>query len=403
MKNIKEKRGITLVALAVTIVVLLLLSAVTITFVLGEDGIINKAKEAANSMNNAFANDQASLDSLFNELNSVVGGMEENTLVSMFKKAQKEGCMNLDGKCSDPTHLHIGDYVDYKNPTNGSYTVLANKSGVAYNQTYNVAENQLNWRVLGIDETTGGIKLVAGSPAKRTIKNGITTGSPYFDIKGAEGYVYAPDEMNKIGELYKNNYAQTARSINMNDINQALGIKTEEQIKSKNVLPSLDGVKQYGEKYGPYVNQWTPEDWLKPEQPKTTVEGTVNSYAFLIGSEGIPQEISDIAINIENTRLKNMLFNNVELRTGKAYWLASRGAYARSDYNCAYFGPGIVGSRDGMIMAGFGGDTFNSDGREYVYSGSAAVCPVVSLKSNITKDEIKRIPDKTEEIWNNPV
>ena len=77
MKSIKEKRGITLIALAVTIVVLLILSAVTITFVLGEDGIINKAKEVANAMNNAVANDQKELDSLLNELNSVMNGWEE--------------------------------------------------------------------------------------------------------------------------------------------------------------------------------------------------------------------------------------------------------------------------------------------------------------------------------------
>ena len=42
---------------------------------LGEDGIINKAKEAANAMNNAVANDQASLNELFNELNDVMNGI----------------------------------------------------------------------------------------------------------------------------------------------------------------------------------------------------------------------------------------------------------------------------------------------------------------------------------------
>ena len=74
MKSIKEKNGITLIALAVTIIVILILAAVTISFVLGEDGIINKAKEAANAMNNAVANDQASLNELFNELNDVMNG-----------------------------------------------------------------------------------------------------------------------------------------------------------------------------------------------------------------------------------------------------------------------------------------------------------------------------------------
>ena len=44
--NFKENRGITLVALVVTIIVLLTLSVVTISMITGGDGIINKASEA---------------------------------------------------------------------------------------------------------------------------------------------------------------------------------------------------------------------------------------------------------------------------------------------------------------------------------------------------------------------
>ena len=45
MKSIKEKRGITLIALAVTIVVILILAGVTIDVTLGDKGILNKSKE----------------------------------------------------------------------------------------------------------------------------------------------------------------------------------------------------------------------------------------------------------------------------------------------------------------------------------------------------------------------
>ena len=58
-----------------TIVVILILAAVTIDAVFSEDGIINKAKEAANAMNNAVANDQASLNNLYNELNDIMNGI----------------------------------------------------------------------------------------------------------------------------------------------------------------------------------------------------------------------------------------------------------------------------------------------------------------------------------------
>ena len=45
--NMRKNKGITLVALVVTIVVLLILAGVSINLVLGNNGIITKAKEAA--------------------------------------------------------------------------------------------------------------------------------------------------------------------------------------------------------------------------------------------------------------------------------------------------------------------------------------------------------------------
>ena len=44
--NMKKNKGITLVALVVTIVVLLILAGVSINLVLGNNGIIAKAKDA---------------------------------------------------------------------------------------------------------------------------------------------------------------------------------------------------------------------------------------------------------------------------------------------------------------------------------------------------------------------
>ena len=55
MKIVKEKRGITLIALAVTIIVILILAGVTIDAVFSENGIINKSKEAANTLTITFS------------------------------------------------------------------------------------------------------------------------------------------------------------------------------------------------------------------------------------------------------------------------------------------------------------------------------------------------------------
>ena len=77
MKEIKEKRGITLIALAITIVVLLILAAITISVVLSDNGIIGKAQEAANVMNNSLDDDYNKLENLLDDM----FGEEDNDYV----------------------------------------------------------------------------------------------------------------------------------------------------------------------------------------------------------------------------------------------------------------------------------------------------------------------------------
>ena len=56
----KGEKGITLVALVVTIVVLLILAGVSISLVIGQNGMITKAKEAQISQDKAYAEDTVS-------------------------------------------------------------------------------------------------------------------------------------------------------------------------------------------------------------------------------------------------------------------------------------------------------------------------------------------------------
>ena len=68
--KIKQETGITLIALVVTIVVLLILAGVSVNALFGNSGIIEKAKEAQNKMNQATQKD---LDAI-NELNNWIDG-----------------------------------------------------------------------------------------------------------------------------------------------------------------------------------------------------------------------------------------------------------------------------------------------------------------------------------------
>ena len=75
IKYIKSnKQGITLVALVVTIIVLLILAGVTITSLLGDNGIIKKAQEAVNKMNDAIQSEQEEMNALIGELDNVIAG-----------------------------------------------------------------------------------------------------------------------------------------------------------------------------------------------------------------------------------------------------------------------------------------------------------------------------------------
>ena len=64
VSHIKKQWGITLIALVITIVVLLILAGVSVNAIIGDEGIVNKAKEAQTKMNEAQQNDRNSLSSL---------------------------------------------------------------------------------------------------------------------------------------------------------------------------------------------------------------------------------------------------------------------------------------------------------------------------------------------------
>ena len=73
-RDYSNQTGITLIALVVTIVVLLILAGVSINALFGDSGIINKAKDAQNKMDQAAENDQKGINELSNWLDSKING-----------------------------------------------------------------------------------------------------------------------------------------------------------------------------------------------------------------------------------------------------------------------------------------------------------------------------------------
>ena len=86
IKN-KQEKGITLVALVVTIVVLLILAGVSISLVLNNNGVISKAKDARDKYAEAQTNEEKQLNELANlistKLGETTGGGSGNSITKV--------------------------------------------------------------------------------------------------------------------------------------------------------------------------------------------------------------------------------------------------------------------------------------------------------------------------------
>ena len=139
---------------------------------------------------------------------------------------------------------------------------------------------------------------------------------------------------------------------------------------------------------------YTPEGALQNPPIQAGTEGKAgtkviaDAYNFVYNYEGY----QSIGLDIDRDTY-DMLFKDTTEDTNysKSYWLASPGV--TSDGSRAGFGPGIVY----VGYASSGGSLFYSDGTWYAVG--LAVRPVVVLKSNITIDQVKVIPDEAEEPW----
>ena len=445
----KKQKGITLIALVVTIIVLLILAGVSIAMLTGNNGILTQGKRAKEettvghekeAVQMAYAgakakklgeevtaedvNEQLTINgenaTATEGTNKIIvtftsgkvytidqsgkitqkNPAKKGTLAYMYEKA--EGCTKTDGSCTNAEHLHIGDYVDLANPEEGKIDIYATDSGMdnaglegITAQTFEISKtnnkNQLNWRVLGENEN-GEIELIAGSP----MKSNNTLGSkenPYLYLYGAKAYENGEKILGNICELYKTKdttgYISSARSVNQKDIDKVVGLNSIDEINNVNIATPI------GTEYN-FPDHYTPSSWLNGKT-KTLVSGKSEGYAYSVNSK-MYESAPSVTVN---DRIFKMLFENTEYdfekptTGGRRYWLASRSVYSYS--GSAGFCLGTARTNGGVSYAG-SSIMFYSNGNEN-YNGFA-VRPVVSLKSSVTNSQVQKITDKTEDIWN---
>ena len=105
MKKTKEQ-GITLIALVVTIIVLLILAGVTISLVLGQDGIFSKAEVAAERTNEGQELDQVRLAVLEARTNSIVDKTDlKDELETSINKVYPGATVNQTGTGENVTYM----------------------------------------------------------------------------------------------------------------------------------------------------------------------------------------------------------------------------------------------------------------------------------------------------------
>ena len=244
LKNEKKKnKGITLIALVITIIVLLILAGVSIATLTGQNGILTQAQNAAEKTEVASAKEQAQMDILAWQSDRLEKGESTNLNNSIIKEiltgkdyvgtVGDESFTTKNGEYEIPyTDLYSPDKVELPEGLQVGSTVYYNPDGTyewkskycsspedtSYQKTLDSTSGEFDlqrWKVFDYNEETGEVMLV---PEHSTDDGESVRGTVY--LKGAQGYNNAVQLLNEAcNNLYGNEEKGiTARSIKIEDI-----------------------------------------------------------------------------------------------------------------------------------------------------------------------------------------
>lgn len=352
----KNNKGITLVALVITIVILLILAGISIS-TLTNTGIFEKAKDAKKASENAELEQNKVLDEYEKELDKY----EDNTLVSKFNSGK----------------IKVGDYVSYKPDEAGTSEILDELRTYARSDSNDVSaliqEMELKWRVLDVKD--GHVRLISETP---------TTSKIIF--QGYNGYnnaVKLLDDASSI--LYTNSMlAIKVQNLKIEDV--------QEKIKEKEYTKFVDN-EEYGKRFIPNTSFY-PSILLKEKEQKVIIgdDTIIGAELDLSEQNSLVEQIEEKQadeLDVKNTYWKKSmviedfieemyyeLFIDNE-KNDNAYWMSSRciDSYSkRAGFNIRYVGENNITARalcDSYVNAKPSGYSFR---------------PVVTLKSNIRLD-----------------
>ena len=291
----RNKKGITLIALVITIIVLLVLAGVSLSLVLGDNGILNKAQNATEAHRTATAEEEIAMawGSLESDYLSAWTNNSSTTRGSIFTKANiekylegtvdefkynengtgsityksnystkpnsEEFIIDANGKVTKAEKwidngdftwtnsitgdkIQIGDVVNYDELSNGVNSYIADTTkgigGSLYNYTnyrYPLAAKTYSTENLTWRvlgiNESGQIELISENPTSERVA-----------LANEEAVIHGESILNEMCDfLYgKGMYAEYARSLNVDDIDKLAGISEE---ADKKALESIYGKK----------------------------------------------------------------------------------------------------------------------------------------------------------------
>ena len=390
----RKMKGITLVALVVTVVVLLILAGVSLNLVLGENGIIKKAQEAAAQTDESSATESMSMYLTGLRLANVDG---ENFRLADYLSSNvgndgiEDFLNNGDGYAQVAYKgykylVNLEDYTfEYLGKTDGNGVnrhikqVLDNNNedvpGIAMVEAGELETEDLGWKVLSVNND-GSVNLIANN----------NTGFE-VSLSGINGYTNGAKALNEIcSKLYGNleingQKVKSARSANLTDF--------------YNVVYQLNRKYEQGQKIQPVINTKDVEnDGYSTEQISNYIDAGVTSGAQVSNTNMLLASTSPTIRSIKSATSK--ISEDIR-NTGNNYWLASRqtwygydsqGGKVQYSENIAYECYAINYIRtDGAYTNYnlFKVNGFNTSGSNYTYN--CALRPVITVDGSVISNK----------------
>jgi hypothetical protein len=429
--NLKERNGITLIALVITIIVLLILAGVTIATLTGDNGILGKAKTAKTTNDEEKAKEQINIAVMGSygkdgELNydDLTKNLRQIGIKGLPKEASYPLKVTLDGvkatikengEVEFGKTIEVGDYVDY-DPTLGAnasdltYTSTADKTGADSNQEFNVSTYKsagYGWRILGV--SNGKIRLISeefiGPGKDKEIYIGNRT---YYTLYGQKVYINGIEELNKISGIFGHGKgAEKATSITVEDINGITGYNPETAKYNQGDWNEYENKVTYTRGSGTALssNATNGKTWSGTQSTfnyydktnktfkaltsgSTEITSTAYTYGPATLKDGFTQPVQGVDENGTYNEVNQMLFGKWTMTADNGYYRSFTGTGTEPRYwlasDCASALSNDVGW--GLRYVSNGGVCSNylcySDG--YERSDSYGVRPVVSLKSDVS-------------------